>query len=95
MVGPEDKGQIQTKAQREQEDRIKAAIEDVYTEVVRYKLDDIENLHVHKGKDSVVDIEFQKGKTEKLTFLCDYGRQEFILTLVGIKNGSADQEEND
>lgn len=61
-------------AQRQQETKLRASIEGILTVQARYRLDEIENLHVHKGKDPVLEIEFPRNKVEKFVFPCDYSR---------------------
>jgi hypothetical protein len=53
----------------------------------RYKLSEIENLHVHRGKDPVLELEFPRNKVEKLIFPCDFSRQRFIQALIDAQNG--------
>ena len=46
---------------------MRAALNGVFTVVVRKGLDEIDNLHVHKGRDAVVELEFGK-EVEKIVF---------------------------
>lgn len=65
--------------------------------VSRHKVDEIVNLHVHKGKDPILELEFGgggKGSSEKLHFMCDFSRQLFISKLVDVKNGAFDKDES-
>ena len=64
--------------------------------VSRHKVDEIVNLHVHKGKDPILELEFGggKGSSEKLHFMCDFSRQLFISKLVDVKNGAFEKDES-
>ena len=53
---------------------------------MRRSLAEIENMHVHKGKDPVIEIQIGK-VCEKLVFQCDYSRQQFIEALIEVKMG--------
>jgi|LauGreDrversion4_2_1035121.scaffolds.fasta_scaffold729149_1 hypothetical protein len=84
-----DSGDPITKEQKKKMDRIKGSLEGCFTVSVSYVLEDIENLHVHKGKDPVLEIEFPKNKIERFLFPCDNSRQEFIKKLIEIKNDNS------
>ena len=54
----------------------------------RRNLDEIVNLHIHKGREPQVEIEYGGKKKDVIVFMCDYSRQMFVKALVDIKNGS-------
>ncbi len=78
-------------AQRAEEKKIKEAITGLFSVVMKRSLSEIQDLHVHKDKDPVVEIQFE-GKLEKFHFQCDYGRQQFIEALIDIKTGKSRNE---
>lgn len=53
----------------------------------RKNLEEIVNLHIHKGREPLVEIEYSGKKKDVIVFMCDYSRQQFVKALVDIKNG--------
>lgn len=62
-------------------------------EYKRISIDSIDNLHVHKGKDSNVDLVF--GEQLTIYFQCDYSRQQFVEILMDIKTGRMVEEKEE
>ena len=56
-----------------EEGKIKTALNSLFQVVSKKSLDEIQDLHVHKDKDPIVEIQFGQ-KVEKFVFLCDYSR---------------------
>lgn len=67
-------GELIPQAQRLQEVKLRASIEGIFQVQARYKVDEIENLHVHRGKDPILELEFPRNRVEKLAFPCDFSR---------------------
>ena len=71
-------------AQRQAEQKLKNALQGMFSVVLKKHMNEIKNLHVHRGKDCVVELQFGQ-KVEKIIFLSDYCRQQFIEALTDIK----------
>mmetsp|Transcript_15015 Transcript_15015/g.14593 ORF Transcript_15015/g.14593 Transcript_15015/m.14593 type:complete len:243 (-) Transcript_15015:12-740(-) len=78
--------QMMSMAQKAADQKIRGAVQTFFSTIALYDIDNIQNLHIHKGKDSVVEIQFGK-KVEKLIFLCDFSRYQFITALLKAKFG--------
>ena len=62
--------------------KFKAALEGVLSVTWRHRLDEITDFHASKGGECLLELEFSRGQPEKLLFLCDFGRQRFLQTLI-------------
>ena len=69
------------------ENKLKNAMQTMLVEDGRRNLDEIVNLHIHKGREPLVEIEYGGKKKDVIVFMCDYSRQMFVKALVDVKNG--------
>ena len=56
------------------ENKLKTAVQTMITEEGRRNLDEIVNLHIHKGREPMVEIEYSGKKKDAIVFMCDYAR---------------------
>ncbi|CDW80422.1 UNKNOWN [Stylonychia lemnae] len=89
-----DADEGQSMAQKAEENKIKVAVTGTLQLVLKKTLSEIMDLHVHKGKDSVVELQFGNNKIEKLIFPCDYSRQQFIESLLDVKLGRSNGDQD-